>query len=244
MARNTSLVRLLDMYRAECGLSLNPAHNNQLRDHQVHHLQTVQEWLWNEFSWPWLRVERWILPQQGQRYYSYPDDLDIDRTGMIEVYFNRAYVPMQPGIDNVNYTAYNSELGVEQWPPQRWRIAEDNTGEPGQLEIWPIPNRTTETRTSDGAIKITGYRKLRPLVKDTDRAELDDKLIVKFCAAEYLASKGSKNADRKQQEANALFAKLRGHQMPRKKFAMFGIGTKSYKRPTERFPIAVFSPKS
>ena len=60
MARGTTLLRLLDLYRAECRLSLNPAHNSGARDTQVSHIQRVQNWLWSDFDWPILLVERFL----------------------------------------------------------------------------------------------------------------------------------------------------------------------------------------
>ena len=65
MSRGTTLVKLLDDLRAECRISLNPAHNRQQRDVQVKMLQRKQEWLWNDFAWPHLRVERFIDLQAG-----------------------------------------------------------------------------------------------------------------------------------------------------------------------------------
>lgn len=239
MARGTTLVKLLDMYRAECRMSLNPAQNGQDRDRQIEHIQRTQEWLWTDFNWPLLRVDRKFFPQAGQRYYDMPEDLDIDRITTVKIFTEQAYVTLHPGIDNSHFTAYNSDLNERQWPPRRWQISEDE-----QMELWPIPDGAGDTTTLDGEITITGIRKLKPLVKDTDRADLDDRLIILFCAAEYLASKGDKSANAKQQQANAHYAKLRGNQTPRKTFNMFGIGSADYNKPTIRVPIAVYNKTS
>lgn len=77
--RGTTLVHLLDLYRAECRLSSNPAHNAQARDAQVNHIQRTQEWLWDDFDWPFLRVERYLDLQQGQRFYAPPEDIHLER---------------------------------------------------------------------------------------------------------------------------------------------------------------------
>lgn len=241
MARGTTLVKLLDMYRAECRMSFNPAHNNQDQDRQIRSLQATQEWLWDDFDWPMMRVERKIDLQAGQRYYSLPDDLHIDRISKVEAYHDGAFCPLQAGIDAWNYTVYNSDLGERQWPPQRWRIAEDNEGDLGQFEIWPIPDTNADPATLEGTIKITGIRNLNPLAADTDRADLDDWLIVLYAAADYLTSKGDKSANLKQQRANARYTKLRGSQSPRRKFKMFGVGQPERVR---RVPIAVYNKTS
>jgi hypothetical protein len=99
MARNTTLSRLLDMYRAECKMSLNVAHNNQDRDRQVNQLQMTQEWLWEDFDWPLLRVDRQVSLAAGQRYYEPPEDLHIDRIDKIEVFHDAAYQRLIPGIE-------------------------------------------------------------------------------------------------------------------------------------------------
>lgn len=236
MARGTTLLRLLDMYRSECRMSLNPAHGAQVRDTQVQMLQRSQERLWTDFAWPILRVERFLGTQNGQRYYDPPEDLDIDRITKLEVKHDDVYCAMDAGIEAQHYSAYDSEKDERQWPPQRWRISEDE-----QIELWPIPDTDYDPLTQEGRIKLTGIRKLRPLVDDDDRADLDDHLIVLYAAAEYLAGTGAKDAGLKQQQANARFARLRGQQSPRRKFRLFGHGQDS---PIRRVPIAVYNKTS
>ena len=232
MARGTSLVKLLDMYRAECRLSLSAAHNAQHRDAQVAHIQRTQEWLWDDFDWPNLVVERTINLAAGQFKYDMPVDMDIDRIQKIEIYYDRAYCPLNAGIDAGHYTAFNSLLDERTWPPRRWRIAEDE-----MVEVWPIPDTDYDPVTLAGTLKITGVRKLRSLVADTDTAELDDRMLILFCASEVLAASGAKDAGDKRNMANARYAKLRGHLTPRKKFSMFGA---SNDHRVIRVPIAVF----
>jgi hypothetical protein len=235
MARNTTLSRLLDMYRAECRMSLNVAHNNQDRDRQVNQLQMTQEWLWEDFDWPLLRVDRQVSLAAGQRYYEPPEDLHIDRIDKIEVFHDSAYQRLTPGIEDVHYTAYNSNLDERQWPPQRWRLSEDE-----QIEIWPIPDGNANLTTLEGTLRITGIRKLRPLVDDSDRADLDDQLIVLWAAAEYLATTGDKAANLKLEKAKTRYAKLRGAQMPRKRMTLFGIEDMN-RNNERRIPIAVYN---
>lgn len=236
MARGTTLGKLLDLYRAECRMSQNPAHNNQVRDTQVAILQRTQEWLWDDFDWPLLRVERFVPLQLGQRVYDTPEDLHIDRLTKVEVFFDGVYTPLCAGIDAPQYSAYNSELGEQQWPPQRWRITEDE-----QMEIWPIPDGNFDPVTLEGQIKITGIRKLKPLIHTDDRADLDDRLIVLYAAAETLAASGAKDANFKLDQAKKRDAKLRGHQTPRRQFRMFGVGQPERAR---RVPIAVYNKTS
>lgn len=129
MARGTTLNELLDQYRAECRLSLNVAHNINARDQQVAHIQRVQKWLWEDFDWPLLGVTREIELAAGQRFYSPPSDMKIDRIQTIDVYYAGGYQTVKPGIDREHYSLYDPMLDQRQWPPQRWRAAEDNTGD-------------------------------------------------------------------------------------------------------------------
>jgi hypothetical protein len=233
MARGTTLVRLLDLYRAECRLSLNPAHNAQARDAQVSHLQRVQEWLWADHDWPLLRVERFIDVQQGQRYYAPPEDIPIDRIQKLEIRHDSDYVDMAPGIDQVHFRAYDSDQNEQEWPPRRWRVSEDE-----QIELWPIPSANFEEGSLNGRIRVTGIRKLSRLVDDGDRADLDDRMLALYCAAEYLAGTGAKDAGFKLEQANKRFATLRGQQAPRRKFSLF-VDAPSDR--VQRVPLAVYN---
>ena len=217
--RNTTLIKLLDNLRAEARLSLNPAHNAQVRDSQVKLLQRVQERLWDDFTWPHLRVERQIAGQAGQRYYETPADMDFDRIERIEFFTDGCWTPLEYGIDSSYYVAWNSELDQRTWPIRRWQFHEGV-----DLEMWPILDRNADATTFDGYLKFTGIRKLNPLVADNDRADLDDNLIVLYAAAEMLAGTGAKDAQFKLDQANTIYAKLRGNLSPTRQFRMFGAG--------------------
>lgn len=226
---------MLHDLRAEARISLNAAHNNQQRDSQVQMLQRKQEWFWRDFDWPHLRVERTLDTQNGQRFYDMPDDLDIDRIQKIEIRADSVYQPMGWGIGAEQYAAFDSELDQRSWPPRRCQISENE-----QLEVWPIPDANMDPVTLEGRIKVTGIRTLRPFIKDDDRADLDSDLVVLHCAAEMLAAQSAPDAQLKMDQANALYAKLKGGLMPRKVFRMFGPG--QIQR-TVRVPFAVYNKK-
>lgn len=238
MARGVTLDKLLNDLRAACRLSQNAAHNNQARDSQVLSLQLKQEWYWGDFAWPHLRVERFINVAAGQRYYGPPSDMDIDRISHIEVRMDQVYQRLHPGIDAEHYAAYDSELGQRAWPIQRWKITEDE-----QIEVWPLADSNFDPVTLEGRIKVTGIRQLKPLVADADRADLDAQLLVKSCAADYLAATGAKDAQLKLDEVNRLYVKLRGRLMPRKKFSI-GVGPRANDECVRRVPIAVYNKTS
>lgn len=235
MARGTTLIRLLDDLRAEAGLSLNPAHNTQSRDVQVNLLQRTQERLWSDFAWPHMRVHREITVNAGQRYYDFPADLDIERIETISLFRDGAWVQLANGIDLCHFSAWNSDLDQRSWPPRRWRLVET-----GDFEVWPIADINADATTRDGYLQITGIRNLAPLVADDDRADLDDRIITLFAAAELLARSGAKDAQVKLDSANRIYAKQRGGLMPRRSFQMFGTG--QAEMPRHRRMIAHYRP--
>lgn len=219
MARRTTLTKLLDKLRVAARLSLNPAHNLHNRSHQVEMLQAEQERLWEDFDWPHMRIERQVALQAGQRYYDTPAEIAIDRIEKIELFSDGAWRPLYAGIDGEHYTAWNSDLDQRSWPPRRWKIHEDE-----DIEIWPISDTNGDATTLEGYLKFTGIRNLNALVDDSDRADLDDDMLVNYVAAGVLAASGAKDAKLKLDKANARYAKLRGRMTPRRNFKLFGIG--------------------
>lgn len=226
MARGTTLVRLLDLLRVEMRLSLNSAHNAQARDTQVATLQREQERLWDDFDWPHLRVERTIPVEAGQRRYDPPSDMLVDRIERIEFKTDGEWLKIEPGIDAGHYAVHDSDLDERSWPVCRWRIWEDE-----QIEIWPIPDTSADATTLDGYLKVVGIRNLQPLVADSNRADLDDRLLVLFTAGALLTD--AKAAEKKLATAAAHYARLRSRLTKQTSFQMFGTG----ERPAPRRPI-------
>lgn len=219
MARGATLVSLLDKLRIAARLSLNPAHNADDRAYQVQNLQSEQERLWDDFDWPHLRVEVQIPIQAGQRYYDTPEPIALDRLERIDFFADGCWRQVPAGIAGPEYSAWNSDLDERSWPVRRWAIAPSE-----DIELWPISDRDADPVTRDGYLKFTGIRKLRPLVDDDDRADLDDQMLVNYAAASMLAAKGSKDAGLRLEAANARYARLRGRMTPRTKFQLFGVG--------------------
>lgn len=226
MSRGVTLVRLIDDLRSACRVSLNAAHNRENREKQIKALQRKQEFFWDDFAWPHLRVDRFLDMQAGQRFYDLATvknlagevtgDLDITRITKAEVRVSGIWEPLGWGIDREHYATWDSDLDSRSSPVRRVKITEDE-----QLEAWPIPDENFDPETLDGRLKLTGIRKLKPLVNDGDKADLDDRLLVLHCAAEFLAATGAKDAQFKLDQANALYLKLRAQLMPRRVHNMF-----------------------
>lgn len=217
MARNKTLLSLLQDFRSEARLSGNPAHNTNVRDSQVRMFQRLQEWLWEEHDWPHLRVERFLPVQAGQRFYSPPEDMIIDRIHKIEVRYGEQWCELTPLIPSEAYSHWDSERDERSWPVSRWRVYEDE-----QIELWPIPDDNADETTLEGVLKITGIRNLKPLVADTDRADLDDRMLVLYAAAEALAATGAQDAQFKADAAQKRVLHLTGNMSKVKTFRIGG----------------------
>jgi hypothetical protein len=242
MARNKTLISLLQDYRIEVGASSNPAHNSNARDAQVLALQKAQERLWRKHDWPFLRVRRFIDLQAGQRYYdsrgaeledgTAAADLGLERLEDIEVRWGDDWTPVCPGITAAQYSNYDSDLDERSWPVERWQVYEEE-----QFEIWPIPSDNADTTTLEGRMRLTGIRDLRPLVADNDRADLDDDLIVKYAALGSLSRSGSKNAQVVLDEAKQIETGLTQGFTKAKTFSLSGRDTSHVRQPRGPFRV-------
>lgn len=230
--RGKTLGTLLTALRSEIRASQNPAHNIATRDRHIALLQRTQEWLWEDFDWPALRVERWIQVAAGQRFYATPADMAIDRIQKLELRDGGRYVKLEPGIEAQDYSLYDPELDERGYPPRRWRISENE-----DIELWPTPDQNADDTTRDGYIKLTGIRNLADFVSTTDTADLDDRLIVLFAAAEELKATGAKDAEDKAAAAQARYAKLKGLQTPSRVFSLL---PDREPRRRERGPTAIY----
>lgn len=216
MARKKTLVKLVDDLRAEIRASLNPAHNSQAHDAQVKLLQRTQDWLWEDYDWPHLKIERLYPAQAGQRYYDFGTDFDLERINSIVFKVNGRWAPVHPEITDTHYLAHDSDLGARGWPIRAWRVSEND-----QVEAWPIADQNGVAATLEGYFKVKGVKSLAPFVADTDRADLDDRMIVLYAAAELL---GAKEGQTKLSLANDRRATLQGRLTKKTRFQMFGVG--------------------
>lgn len=213
MARGKTLQSLLQDFRAEIRTSQNAAHNVNVRETHVRLLQRVQETLWESADWPHLRVRRLMDLQAGQRYYASDDDIHIDRLESIDVMYGGDWCVVTPGISNEHYAAWNSDLDQRSWPAERWQVYEDD-----EFEVWPIPAQNADATSLEGKLRLTGIRNLSPLVADDDRADLDNRLIVLFAAAETLAASGADDAPLKLRQAEKRLNDLTSNQSKIKQF--------------------------
>ena len=215
--RNRQLRQLVASFRAEIGQSLSVSAGKDTFEADKELLASIQEELYEEFNWPFLRVTPTKLIGAGQRYCQLPDSMTLE--GVEDVYYWEGgrvrEKPLLRGIGPEHYAIYNSEGGERASPLERWDVASVDEAE--MIELWPVPGQA-ET------IQFAGKRKLRPLLADDDLCDLDDKLIVLYAAAKRLAKTESKDADnvlaRAQRRKDRLQANARGNTPP----VRFGLG--------------------
>lgn len=238
--RGVTLGILLAELKAECGFSQNQAHGINNRDSLVQVLQRTQRRLWASWDWPHLRVERFLVLQAGQRFYSVPSDLAYDRIDLAQVKFGGQWQNLQHGITNADYSIFDPRVNDRSWPAMKWDITEDpadSAGTPddyGMIEIWPLPSDSGVVGADqEGNVCFTGVRQLLPLETETQRADLDNDLLVLYAAAEILARDRKDDATAKGQQALQLFMQLKGNQDKQRSFVMGGAD------PMEPRPVVI-----
>jgi len=200
MARGTTLGQLVQDLRIEAGLDPNPALSLNVVPRLEQLIRREQERLYEQFDWPFLRITRDVTLQAGDRYYDIPNDMNLERIERVDYFWGDKWYGLERGIDVNDYNIHDSDADVRQEPAARWDVKDTGSGE--QVEIWPIPV------TNGRLVRFTGIRKLKPLITQADRADLDDMMIVLFAAAEYLGE-GKPEAQIKRQKANDRMTTLK-----------------------------------
>lgn len=218
MARGKQLQDLVTQLRAEIGTSQSVSVGVSQVDNLKVRLARMQEILYDDYDWPFLNIQRTISLQAGQRYYDLPSNLNYDRIECVKYQYGNVFTDVERGITFDDYSIYNSMDGDRSSPVLKWDVR--NTGSNEQLEIWPIPSE-------EGTVHFFGTKSLSALVQNEDRADLDDKLIVLFVAAEYLKNQKSPEADGKLSMANSRLLKLRGNSQAASKTVQIGLGNRN-----------------
>lgn len=201
MARGTTLQKLVADLRIEARYDPDPALSRNMKALLERTLITTQEFLYDEFDWPFLQVYRDINLEAGSRYYDFPADMNLERVQQVDVYYSGDWRPVDRHIDLQHYNAHDSDHNERTDPVLKWDIAD--LGQGPQLEVWPLP-------ASPSILRITGIRNLGPMVNDEDRADLDDMMIVLYAAGEMLASSDKDLSAVKLQKAKARRDTMQG----------------------------------
>jgi len=165
----------------------------------------------------------------SEQYYDFPTSLNLERVEEAHVWYGMLPRAIDRGIGMAEYAVYNSGIGVTSEPVQRWDVRWTGTRE--QFEVWPIPASNTQS------IQFTGIRNLRPLIADSDVADLDDLMIVLTVAAEILAAQENANAQAVASLAQERFKRMKGRSQSGGN-RMRRMGMRAYPI-DQRFPITV-----
>lgn len=203
MARGVALSVLRALFKAETHSSQDTI---SATDTEINYLlATTQATLCARYDWPFM-ADRWERScTAGTRYFSLPTSnvrsisatINFERPVRVHVKWNgNFWYPVKTGISVEEYNAWDSDDGEAADPIQRWSL-DTNTGDSSnadEFEVWPIPV-TTQT------IRFEGQRAPRALASDSDKADLDDRLIILLAAAEWLTNAGSEKAPLAQSKA-------------------------------------------
>ncbi|MEQ9416661.1 MAG: hypothetical protein RJQ08_03860 [Salinisphaeraceae bacterium] len=230
MARGTSLTNLLIKLRSEMGLSDSVAQSVSMLDTMKYKLAAVQERLWHEYDWNFMRGDEDVTMAAGTRYYDLP--VDPGRIDTVHVKWSNGWLPLEYGIGPEQYNQFNGDETKRYEPALRWGFYTGAGGE--QFEIWPLPSTATQT------VRFRGMRNLGTLVSGTDTADLDDHLIVLFTAAALI--KDPAKATTKLREANSHLQRMKRNYGPATaSFSLGGNRRRSVGRPG---PVRVAYPAS
>jgi len=235
MARGTTLGQLVDDLRTEANLDPNPALSLNMVPMMKRIIRRTQERLYDEFDWPFLKVRRDVAAAAGQRYYDVPNDMNLERITQVDYRWGDRWLPVERGITLDNFSSIDSDADARADPIMRWDVIDAGSGL--QIEVWPIP-------ATDGlAIRFTGLRNLNALTSDSDRAELDDMMIVLYAAGEMLGSAKSEVGRLKLAMGKARADTLRGRVIKRRNngFILGGEGgTDSRPDPRMATPLVAY----
>lgn len=202
MAIGKRLVEIRKLLKAELGDVLTPGVNSSNDAGYNLLLANKQEFFYQSFDWPHLRVKIDVALSAGTRYYDFPlDQLEMTKAWTADVLFGNRWMPVEKGIEEVNFNTFNSDLNMKADFVRRVDLY--NQGAVQQLEVWPIP-ATGQT------LRLTGIRPLNVLQSDDDTADLDHLVLVLFCAAEILSLRKQSNAQAKLSQATQILNRVRG----------------------------------
>lgn len=202
MARGTKFGEILTMLREETGRAVSTALGQNEIGALKARLRRTYRWLHRDFDWPHLQIRRDKTVSAGERYISFPADIDFERlTPILEVKQagGDIWYPVSYGIDARHYNYIDSDEGERDDWPRAWQFYEGD-----QIEIWPVP-------AQDGhQLRFRGFSRPKTLVDDNDTVDLDDDLVVLFAAQQQLRREKSADAEDYAQQARALYLKLKG----------------------------------
>lgn len=234
MARGATLAELISDLRDELRRANSPSASPDDTASLRRTINHVYRLLYYNHDWPFLNyVFPAITLNAGQRYYDVPTGLDADRVIEAKVKWSGDFIMLDRGITFDDYNGYDPEDDERTSPALKWDVR--FTGETDQIEVWPLPDGTTQS------LRFYGTYACDPLVNDTDTCRLESEVVVLFAAAELLKAQKSEDADAKLQLANELLrlVRIRSTSAGASGFRL-GVGvTKDADRPHPRATVRI-----
>ena len=165
----------------------------------------MQSRLWDDYSWPFLRVRRDINLQDGQRYYDPPVDMVFEqRVERVEFKHGDIWEPMSYGIGREQYNQYDSDRDIRSWPVYRYDNYETTKSKFGQFQ--------TKIRKQPPGAALSAFMAFAILAhwwKIAIQQTWMIRLITLYAAAQFLVRQRQADAGGKLQEANAHYMRLK-----------------------------------
>lgn len=218
MALGTTLGELITMLQAEIGASTNVSQAQGQNPGLLQILNRCQDFLYNDFDWPHLKIYNDYPLNAQQRYYAFnttPPFIDFKNVNGVWVNYSVAWTPIQAGITPVDYNYSNPDAGTYSDPVLKWDFYENGSGP--MFEVWPVPAGTTTQK-----LRFRGKQQITKMVANSDRAILDDYLIVLMAAADLLTGLKKADAASKQQAFTRHYTMLRARETKKGQFVKGG----------------------
>jgi hypothetical protein len=201
MPTGIQLSRLVEDVRHEIGD--DPTTNVGVGDTVAikNRIRRKQNWLYQRFDWPHLRLTFEIELEAGERYYDLPTGLNYDKIEQVSVFYSGKPVPVTRGISFEQFAQYDSDSDERASPVQRWDIKRPDA-DVEQIEVWPIPDG------DDQVLQFRGIKALRTLIADADLCDLDSDLLVLQVAADLATKNKSEDAKRIATQAEDMYLRL------------------------------------
>lgn len=167
-------------------------------------LRRAQNWFYERFDWPHLRMTFEIDLEAGERYYDLPSGLNYSKIEQVSVFYSGQPIPVTRSISFEQYAQYDSDSDERASPVQRWDVKRP-TSTVEQIEVWPIPDG------NDQVLQFRGIKALRALIADSDRCDLDSDLLVLSVAADIATKNKSEDAKRIATKAEDTYLRLTGN---------------------------------
>lgn len=203
MARNKTLQDTVDAVLRECKATTASTAGNDFRQNVKERIRSTHEFYVAEFEWPFMKLKKGdakVTLAAGQRYYDFPTNLDRDQDFQLWYQHSNIWIPLKEGISPQDYNAWDSDDDQRAEPALKWAYYDET-----QFEVWPLP------ATDGKLIWASGRKAADVLVQDTDRLDLDDRIIVLHVAADMMDGKNQKLADKKRADAERRYWQMRAN---------------------------------